>query len=864
MILQNMKNKVKLQTLLLWALISILSISTTQAQGLQFYGNKTPIEQRTSYLVFNEKSMPTFRKHLEISFELSIQDFATFGYLFHITDPQTNAAYSFTYTYIDNRSGAFKFNTEGKTNHLAMTFVNDSIKSKWIPVKLYIDFATGQSTLSIAGRTAQSVSKMKAIAQLKPLLRFGRREHLHDVPSFAIRHLTVAGEKQSFSFLLDESQGEEVHNTKGNVQGQVSNPYWLINDSYHWTRSATVTSKTSIGSKFSDTQQALLFINQDSLFTYRVEQKQLLSKAYANKMPVKMLLGTTFINEAANKIYAYEINSLPIGDTTMAVLDVATLTWQPIGKAFTEVQLHHHNGFWDTKRNRYCIFGGFGNRQYSNKIIAYDALADRWDTLQFKGDKIPPRFFSSIAASPKGDQLYIYGGVGNESGDQSVGHNYFNDLYRIGLTSQTINKCWENGLEKKTVPAGRMILSADEQSFYAMRYAEYERNTHLQLYRISLADGKMEQLGDSIPFVSESIATNVALYYNQTLQEFYCVIQEFYNEDQHTQAIVYTLAAPPVDKATIERYSYNKENNKKCLFLILTGIAISGLFALFMFYHYNRRKNKDGEKNKDKEVFTAIESAPPTPKAPAHIVENRPSPKPEFNKVYIYGIFTVYGKSGRDVTHLFSNKLKHIFIYILLNSTKEGVNSSSLNDLFWPDKAEDKAKNLKGVTISNLRKALSEIEGMELIYEKGFFKIKVSEPCYCDYFCLHAHLPADAQAYDCLLPIWERGRLLESSKHELFDKYKQYSEDIIFSTLPQGLPEHYQKNESKHVLRICAILLKRDPLYEPALIYMMLTYTRLNEFEKRSKTYTAFITEYRNTMGEEYPQSMEALLQERL
>ncbi len=48
------------------------------------------------------------------------------------------------------------------------------------------------------------------------------------------------------------------------------------------------------------------------------------------------------------------------------------------------------------------------------------------------------------------------------------------------------------------------------------------------------------------------------------------------------------------------------------------------------------------------------------------------------------------------MTYMFSPKIRHIFLYILINSiTKDGVLSSDMNNLFWPDKPDDKIKNLK-------------------------------------------------------------------------------------------------------------------------------------------------------------------------
>ena len=36
------------------------------------------------------------------------------------------------------------------------------------------------------------------------------------------------------------------------------------------------------------------------------------------------------------------------------------------------------------------------------------------------------------------------------------------------------------------------------------------------------------------------------------------------------------------------------------------------------------------------------------------------------NAVYLFGPFTVIDRNGRDITHLFSSRLRQVFIYILL------------------------------------------------------------------------------------------------------------------------------------------------------------------------------------------------------
>lgn len=859
-----MINRINSKLYFFLVIIGFVSI-TTQAQGLKFYDNKESIEQRTSFLVFDEGLTPSFSQYIDFRFDLKIQDFGNFGYLLHIVDPANSIAFSFTYTYIDKTSSSFKFNIEGETNLISMDFINESIKSRWIPIHLHIDLANGQSTLTIDNRKKKSDKRLNAITKSAPYIIFGKRENLVDVPSFAIRNLKISDSKRSYSFLLNESAGEEVHDTNGKVRGRVSHPYWLLNESYHWKKVLTIPSKSIIGSKFNEKEQCVYFTNQDSLFKYDLISRQLSGREYANKLPVKLLLGTNYVDESPNKIYTYEINNLPVGDITMAALDISTNTWQVVGKAFTPVQLHHHNGFL-TKDKQYIVFGGFGNRRYSNSFLAYNAATDRWDTLHFKGDRITPRFFSSMASSKNGNFLYVYGGVGNDSGDQTVGHNYYDDLYRIDLTNHSIKKCWDNDSNKKLVSSERMILSDDEKSLFVIRYAEYNENTYLQLYQISVADGTSRPLGDSIPYISKSIASNISLYYNPVLQEFYCITQEFNDAMQCVNAHIFTISAPAVDKATIQLYSSEERN---IVVVILIILLLLGFAGIVLYFYLRNKKKKNSIVSVIKSTPIPVLAKPVSQTTPLRVAvsgvdssKKETTSSAEFNRIYLYGIFTVYGKAGRDITYLFSSKLKQIFLYILLNSDSEGVSSTLLNNLFWPEKIDKQAKNLKGVTISNLRKALAEIDGVELVYEKGFFKIIITAPCYCDYVNLNILLSKDSNENDEMLRILERGQLLECTKHEFFDKHKQQTEDLIFSILPRDLPALYKKNEFKQVLRICSVLLKLDPLYEPALAYSIYSHSRLNEYEKLFKIYALFTAEYRNSMGQTYSKSLETLIQE--
>lgn len=103
--------------------------------------------------------------------------------------------------------------------------------------------------------------------------------------------------------------------------------------------------------------------------------------------------------------------------------------------------------------------------------------------------------------------------------------------------------------------------------------------------------------------------------------------------------------------------------------------------------------------------------------------------------MYLFGEFTIIDKKGRDITHLFSSKIKQLFLLTFLNGlgNKEGITSNYIYGLLWPEKELSSAKNLKGVTINRLRKILDDLEGIELVYTNSRYSIQLSETFYCDY-----------------------------------------------------------------------------------------------------------------------------------
>ena len=827
------------------------------SQGLLFQANDKEIKERTSLQIFQEGEIPCFTKNFQLSFELSIRDFDTFGYVFLLKEDQGKTKYSFTYTYLDGENSTFKFNTDGKENHYSLNLRNDALAYQWIPVSFAFDLQQDVLTIRI-GDNEKKITSLGLKDTFCPHLFFGRYDYILDMPTFAIRNLKLEGDRShSYTFPLNENEGEEVHTSTGKVLGTVVNPVWLINGSYHWEKLFEYSFQTPSGITFEPDSQRLIIFSQDSLLTYNLLKRQPQKYSYSNKLPVKLQLATHFMNTTDGKLYVYELNNLPLGDATVAALDLNNQEWKQTGVAALPVQLHHHDGFWDETTGKYLVFGGFGNKRFNNTFLEYDIEGDRWDTLSYSGDRIIPRYFSGMAVNKNREHIYVFGGMGNESGEQSVGRNYLHDLYLLDRKQQSVRRLWQNASGHRLVVARDMILTPDEKYIYALCYPEYLSDTYLQLYRLTVDDGTMKALGDSIPMRSEEIMTNANLYYNSLTHEYYCTTTEF-DKKGHTVIRTYVLSAPPVSLDEIRSYGSRSSLEIRWLW-IMAGVLLLAGGVLFV------RKKRGKQRNAVLESSSVLMS-PPVGREPDKSVQGKETlAKEDFesslvrpNAVYLFGPFTVIDRNGRDITHLFSSRLRQVFIYILLHSTHNGVLSASLNEVFWPDKPDDKVKNLKGVTINQIRKNLAELDGVELVHDKGYFRLVFTD-CYCDYFRFRTLKNAE-EVENELGILLMRGKFLDGMDAGMMDHFKQKVEEFLSSFLPLEIERLYQQHKYDAVIRFCNVLFRVDPVNELALAYGMHALNHTGSSQEAILQYSLFVREYRQMMNEEYSTSYAELM----
>lgn len=811
--------------------LALTVVQAASAQGLKFNSAELPIDKRTSYNVFDER-IPAFADRFDIEFDIRLYPVTEIGYILRIKNQQSNKIYNLFY---DGRGDDFfKLNEEGKCSLITAKINREELlDAHWFRMKLAFDLKGDSVTMTIHDRTF-TATQVGLPETYHPIIVFGKSDHIIDVPSFAIQNLTVRNGK-SYTFELCQNEGNAVYDTKGRPLGRVQNPEWLINDAYRWRYRASFASQSVAGTNYNPRRKEVYYFNRDTLFIYNVRTEQTEMHLFAERCPVELILGTSFVDPEHDKLYVYEIydDTPPTDGPSVACLDLNTYRWSTECSERMPTQLHHHGCYFDPEQGRYTIFGGFGNMSYSRDFHTYDLRSKRWEPMgPFGGDPLFPRYFSSVGYLKKTNSVYVFGGMGNESGDQSVGRYYFYDLHRLDLTTGRIAKLWEIPWQKtNSVPVRNMVI-LDDSCFYTLCYPESVSNSYLRLYRFSIADGSYEILSDSIPIRSDKITTNANLYYDAQQDDLFATVQEF-DDDIRSRMKVYRLAFPPISAEELASHAKPRSAETPWAPVLLTALGAAAIGGGILW----RRR-----------------SAGKTPGAPPAGTEAaEASARP--NSICLFGDFMARDRHNRDITYLFTARQKQIFCLVLQNSLEDGITSQRLSTLLWPDKPEDKVKNSRGVTINHLRKTLSEIDDVELVYSKGCFKLVQGPAFYCDYTrCMEIISEEQVGEHrEELVQLLSRGKFLKHADLPLFDSLKEELERALEPALQLEMEKCFAEEEYLTTLSLAEAVFCIDPLNDQALTFLIRSLNRLKRSEEARIRYQAFVIEYKKTFGAEYP-----------
>jgi hypothetical protein len=556
-----------------FTLIFIFSFTLVNAQdGLKFISNNQPKENR-SQLIFEDKF--NAKDSLVINFKFSIYNKLFIGDLLNIRNIKNNSTISLSYnfTYSEDNKPFINLNIKGIKNLVKIQIPENFIQyQKWIDVKLKIDYNLNQAELKFLNNTYSISSLFEKNSSLEEIeILFGKNEFNEDTPAFNLKNLELKIDSSIVYFPLDEKQGTKVISSNGNFKGKIINPSWLIDDFNNWKLIKQVEFESNHTIAYDTENMQFILLGKDKRYNFDIVSRLLdkitlkkpsefhsytSGKAFIeNKTKNILVLQTGEPNPSQNKFLNKKLGIESINNTnqsknkntySIASFSSSTGNWEGLFyKDILKNPLFHFNAYYENSSQNVLIFGGYSDFKYLNRFLKYDSYSNSINEILMEGDNISPRFKSGMG-SLNDNTLFLYGGEGNLSGDQSIGKIPFNDLYKIDLKNNSINLVWEKEYDSAHNSISKnLIFDETKEFFYCL--TDSEENGDISLKKVSVNDGNRVSLGKSINFDSSIIANEFNLFYEKKNNKLYAYTVEFTDNKLEKNIIsFYSIEMEPI------------------------------------------------------------------------------------------------------------------------------------------------------------------------------------------------------------------------------------------------------------------------------------------------------------------------------
>ena len=810
------------------AAMSLIAVPSLHAQGLGFYGMEETIDHRTSFNIFDSKKIE-FKEKLEISFRITAMPKSEFGYILRIKDFKNDRIWNMSLAETID-TVVLRLNQEGHYSVIKASIPKDKFKKlHWYDLGLDFDLRGKTVTLSINDRK-QTARVPDLPDSAWPVIEFGKSDHMIDVPTFAIEDLHIKGGRHDIHYNLDECEGNYAYDEDWKHRGHVVNPKWRVNNSAEWKQIEETASDLISGATYNPVRKEFYYFDREHIEIFTVLTAQKMNIRFSDPCPVTLKLGNNFVSEDGRYLYCYELyDEFKAGnDASVARLDLDTYRWSVISTQNLAYPHHHHCGFINDKTGEYTIFGGFGDMLYNG---TFWSLRDRnWQkSWPDNPPAIYPRYFTSCGTD--GQYAYIFGGMGNESGEQIVGRQYFYDLHQVDLQTGNCRQMWDLDWHGDNLVPVRNLIIRDGW-IYTLCYPEYISESYLKLYRFSIEDGSWKSIGSTIPIISNKMRTNANLHYDKELNMYFAIVQEF-EDDIKSTVKVYSLLSPAIDKADLKviPFRYKHRTASWCL-----GISTLVLLATILLTLFIRSRKRQDEENAMKSSGRRLFKA-----------------KHPKNSILLFGDFMVTDRKGENITALFTAQQRLILCMLFKYHSHNGISTRRLSNILWPDKDEEKVKNSRGVALNNLRKSLSNIDGVSIVFSDGRYRLETTPEFYCDYLELSKLVESEEQDMDHILNILSEGKFLKFMNDPIMDSFKEEVENKIAPLLDNELQKRYDLKEYQAVVEITRIIAFIDPIDEKSMKLSIWALKKQKRTEEALVCYATFCSEYKKMYDSDYP-----------
>lgn len=839
-------------SLLNFCVISLVMCQNVSGQysGLMFKGHKYPLDQRTGLILTPTRPI-SIHDRFELSFEIKFEPKQSyFGYIMRTVLDGEN--YDFVYTpQSNNNYNNFHLIIGEKISNISFYYPVELVVKQWKTVRL--NFDGPQNNVQLFFNDSVYATDLKQVlGRSKLFLFFGAHRFENyistDVPGMNLREVKIRRNgKLLHHWPLNQVEGEKVYNVVSSRNGSVNNPVWILSRHATWNLAAKLSFKGRISYIYDATINAIVIMTADSILKYSLDSDRILDwrpNIYRDPLTDFHLIA----DPVSSELFAYSI------DQNVKIKLDSAQKYKLGNKHFEELTDHwHHNRIMNPENQVLFTFGGYGNFHYSNKILRFNDLREKWDTLEYQGT-FQPRYLAGVGYNQHDKKAYIIGGYGSPSGQQAINPCYYHELIAYSFKENEFTTLVEFGNQAgEFCYSNTLHIDTSTNLLYGLKFSKFETKPSLQLVSVSLDNFRIKPLGEAFDFTFLDVNSTVNLYYNPGNQELVSVTS--YYDNKNTEIKINKISYPPINNSVT-----NTRDLIKRRLVILTSIIVIIMIVVFIFI--NSRNNKKAihfyQQTKDHKLLYSehfdlksigIKQIKPE-------IQKRPS------SILIFGGFQVIDKTGANITGSFTPLLKELFLCIMLNSIRydKGVSTSKLNEFFWFDKTERAARNNRGVNIAKLKERLERIGECRLSKQSGYWEFRVDlKKVYIDYaeFIKLVREKDNWSKQDVLtvLKIVQNGAALPNIHAEWLDDFKAEISDEIIDGLHLYIRRNHDKKDLEFNILLTNCIFHFDLANEEAMLIKCKNLVALGKHGLAKNSYVRFVKEYEILYGEKYPAS---------
>jgi hypothetical protein len=452
------------------------SFAQSLGYGLEFNSFAAVQEKRTSLNLSPAKEL-SFPTGFSLSFSLffhSVPEY-NFGYVFRIIG-QDNRYLDFLAT----PDTLTVVNSEDKV--LAKCVISDVSKnySSFFPFRLDLDIQNTILKITIGNKIfSPQVTSLKDFKEVSII--FGKCDYpqfqTSDVPDMIVKDIRIDNIKGESLYYWKLSKHVEtgVYDELRNQFAKVENPQWLLDAHSLWIKRISFNTLKNPQITYNPDENVIAIADQKSFFVYNTFTNKLSSNENSSGLALSSQPNQMIYNPKDSTYYSYCFSKMEGRD--VVAYDASSKSWNNNNIKEIYCEYWHHNRFVSLKEDCFYLFGGYGQHTYKNQVNKYSFKTGKWDVLQYRDDRISPRYLSGLGAIDE-TEILLFGGYGNNSGQQFLSTRNYYDLYRINLPDLTVKKIWEMDPPKNQfVVANSMIVDTLNNCFYALCFPQNQYET---------------------------------------------------------------------------------------------------------------------------------------------------------------------------------------------------------------------------------------------------------------------------------------------------------------------------------------------------------------------------------------------------